>query len=75
MPIYTFRCPECEFEEETLLSHRELDKAKFSCPKCCTFMQRIIDAPTIGKSAYQMGAILSSGEHVSGHFGKYAKRK
>jgi len=75
MPLYTFECPDCDFREETLATYAELETIKISCPKCCTFMKRIIDAPVIGKPAFQMGAVMDNGERIAGHFGKSAKKR
>ena len=73
MPIYTFKCPDCDFAEETIATIDERDTIKISCPKCCTFMIRAVDAPNIGKPAHQMGAILDNGKTVYGEFGKSAR--
>ena len=34
MPTYDFRCKKCKKEFSTLLSLREYEKGKISCPKC-----------------------------------------
>jgi putative FmdB family regulatory protein len=77
MPLYTYECPECGYKEEMLLSVEELETANFPCVKsgCGKKMRKIMDAPNIGKPGFQMQAILESGERVSGHFGKSAKKK
>lgn len=74
MPLYTFKCPDCDFEEETLLASSELKTFKISCPHCCTFMARRFDAPVIGKPAHQMGVIMDNGQRISGHFGVSARK-
>lgn len=50
------------------------DTTEVMCPECGEVMVRAIDAPVIGKSEFQMHAILGNGRHVPGHFGKSAKR-
>ena len=75
MPLYTFKCHDCDFEEDSIISMSERDTVQISCPKCGTFMKRMMNAPTIGRPAYQMGAVMGSGEHIAGHFGKDAGKK
>lgn len=75
MPIYTFHCPECSFEEESILSLRERDTTNISCPKCCTFMVRIPDITTIGKPSHQPGVVLENGGTIPGLFGKSAPNR
>ena len=75
MPIYTFKCPDCDFKEESIVTVNERDVVKISCPQCCTFMVRMIDIPTLGKPAHQMGAIMGNGVVVSGEFGKSARKQ
>ena len=73
MPIYTFNCPSCgcSFESIHNLKNRP-SKLKCACGK---FAKRQgIELVTIAKEGYQMKAIMSNGEHVTGHFGKEAKR-
>ena len=70
MPLYTFRCP-CGFEEERMLKIVERD-SEFDCPSCGEPMARVLEAPKLGKPAYQMQAVLGTGQHVKGHFGKTA---
>lgn len=33
MPLYTYVCPECGYEEEDLVSFSERDSVKIPCPK------------------------------------------
>ena len=73
MPLYTYECS-CGAQEEHLLSVSARD-SNLKCVSCGSLMHRLIDAPVIGKPAYQMKVVLGSGEHVAGHFGKDAKRK
>ena len=75
MPIYTFECTDCEAKEEHLVALKERDRESFLCSECGEPMKRLIDAPTLGKPAYQMGAVMGNGERVAGHFGKFAKKK
>lgn len=75
MPLYTFKCPDCDFEEENIVTMKERDTVKISCPKCCTFMERKMDMATIGRPAHQMHAILNSGRAVPGEFGKSARKR
>lgn len=75
MPLYTFKCPDCDFEEETLARISERDTVKISCPKCCTFMKRIMDAGVTGKPRHQMAAIFDGGRSVKGEFGKSARNR
>jgi putative FmdB family regulatory protein len=74
MPIYTFICSGCGYQEEQLLKYQERD-TPFTCPSCGDPMNRRGGEIThIGKESYQMKAVLGTGEHVKGHFGKDAKR-
>lgn len=70
MPMYTFRCA-CGLEEERMLEISERD-SEFDCPNCGEPMARVLEAPKLGRPRYQMQAVLGSGEHVPGHFGKTA---
>lgn len=70
MPLYDYRCRECGKEEERMVP------ADFRGEQLCVctgVMDRIfITAPKVGKERYQMKALLNTGEHVAGHFGKQA---
>lgn len=75
MPLYTFQCENCDHTEEHLISLANRDSTIVVCIECGKAMLRLIDAPVIGKPAFQMSAILDSGKKVPGHFGKEAKKK
>jgi len=75
MPLYTFVCESCGFEEEALLSVSERNTTDNRCADCGQTMVRRIDAVNFKTDPYQMKAILSDGQHVPGHFGKTAKKK
>lgn len=72
--MYTFKC-KCGCEEENLVTIGQRDSVQFFCPECGEVMKRGVDAPTLGKPAHQMHAIMSDGQKVAGHFGKLAKKK
>lgn len=74
MPLYVFACS-CGFSDEYLVSVEKRDAVAFACDRCGKRLVRQVTAPVLGKSRYQMQAVLSSGEHVPGHFGKAAKKK
>lgn len=75
MPIYTFTCPSCGLEFEGICSWMERDTG-VACPKCKTVSKwRGVDAASTPKDRGSMGAILSNGDRVSGHFGKEAVRR
>lgn len=57
-----------------MLDYEERD-LEYHCPDCQVAMVRVFGAPVIGKPAFQMKAILSTGEKIGGHFGKAAKRE
>jgi putative FmdB family regulatory protein len=44
MPIYKFKCPECEYTEERLSSH--MKDLVMNCPSCESEMQRLIPTPS-----------------------------
>jgi putative FmdB family regulatory protein len=74
MPIYTFVC-ECGHEEEHILKADERD-SEFKCPNCDGVLRwQGIERFTKGKPSFQSQAILGSGAHVKGHFGKEARKK
>ena len=75
MPIYTFECDSCDHRQEEILPLEKRDSSEVQCEICGNVMIRLIDAHTIGKPAFQMGAVLNSGEKVPGHFGKFARKK
>lgn len=75
MPLYTFECTDCEEREEHLVNIEERDTESHLCSLCGEPMRRVMDAPKIGKPAFQMGAVMDSGERIAGHFGKAAKKK
>ena len=74
MPIYSYRCEECGAEYEVICRYDERDNQ--DCGSCGKKMTRAVaEKITIGKSGYQPGVILGSGEKVKGHFGKDARKK
>jgi len=81
MPLYNYKCSDedCAHEQEELMSVEENEKAKnmdlVLCEECGAVCLIIPTAPNIGKPGYQMKAVLGSGEHIPGHFGKAAKKK
>lgn len=73
MPMYSYECSKCAVERELIVSYEERNHPH-KCSACGTPMERLLDAPKLGKPAYQMKAVMGNGEHVKGHFGKTAKR-
>lgn len=67
MPIYPFEC-ECGAEVEAIRDVDDRDKPLL-CVKCGRVMKRVFSSANFGKPAFQMQAILGSGEKVSGNFG------
>lgn len=74
MPLYTFACTECDFTDEYFLTMAERNSVGLLCDQCGGVLKRVVDKPVIGKPAYQMQAVMASGEHIPGHFGKMAKK-
>jgi len=72
--MYTFECQTCGEQEVILRAIKNRDNDKH-CLICGQLMERLMDVPTLGKPAYQMGAVMADGRTVSGHFGKSAKKK
>lgn len=76
MPLYTYDCPRCGCEADRVVKYEERDNGLFECEGCSsTLRRRKVSGFTMGKPAYQMQAVLSSGAHIKGHFGKDAPRK
>lgn len=74
MPLYTYTCAACNAEAEHLV--RTDDRNKPQPCKCGGKMKRRgLETFTFGPPEYQMGAIMSDGSHVPGHFAKDAKRR
>lgn len=74
MPVYDFECKKCGWVGE-LMNVRYEKRDTQPCPKCWETLGGPIPAfRSVGKSAYQMGAVLENGAHLKGHFGKDAKR-
>lgn len=62
MPAYDFKCPECEFEDEYILSYSRYDETKESplkCPTCQSDMIQVIGAPCINIPA----SMTYNGQH------------
>ena len=75
MPIYTYQCSSCGTQTDHLTSYLARDAEWFGCEKCGLRTERVkVQGWTMGKPAYQMQAVLGSGAHVKGHFGKDAAR-
>jgi len=73
MPLYEYSCQKGHYAEVlTRLSDRE---AAVCCCVCGAEMARLPSAPTLGKPAFQSGAILGDGQVIKGHWGKDAPRK
>lgn len=45
MPLYTFKCPECGFDEEMLLSVADISNYEALCPRCMSSMIKQLDVP------------------------------
>jgi putative FmdB family regulatory protein len=80
MPIYEYVCDKCG-EKLTVLSSIEKRDEVYSHESqepgadCSGQLQRQKFAQvTVGKPSYQMGAVMSDGSIVRGHFGKDANR-
>ena len=71
MPLYGFVCFECDTERECMSTIDERNEVRIIC-KCGTRMKRKVEAPALGKSRYQMQAVMTDGTHIKGHFGKEA---
>lgn len=72
MPIYTYECPECG-TFDTIAKYAERDDVKCPCGKPAT--RYGVQPFNSGKPGYQMQAVLGSGAHLKGHFGKSAGSK
>lgn len=90
MPLYTYRCRQCGLIEEHLVKYEDRDKPmqhegsnewERTDPayreRCGGSLEREggLEAPTIGKPAFQSQAVLGNGDHIKGHFGKEAVRR
>lgn len=75
MPIYEVDCHKCKRAVDVICSYSEREKQ--TCEYCGKTMQirEGRTAPNIGKSKYQMQAVMHDGTHVKGHFAKAAKVK
>lgn len=72
MPLYDYRCEQCGEQREQLRAMEARDAETHVC-SCGGVLRRVIvEAPKLGKERYQMKAVLNTGEHVAGHFGKQA---
>lgn len=75
MPIYTYDCAECERVVDVLVSYQDRD-GEHACSVCGgSLVRHGVSGFQLGKSAYQMQAVLANGDHIKGHFGKDAKRR
>ncbi len=64
MPIYPYKCPECEYIEEALLSMGERNNAPF-CPYCGSFMRRAMELQNVNlRPDIEPGYDQSLGVHV-----------
>ena len=75
MPLFEYICDKCGNREEHLVKAKEKDD-ELRCESCDegAMMRRLLAKIQIGKPVYQVQAVLGSGAHVKGHFGKDAKR-
>lgn len=72
MPVYDYFCEQCGEHSEQLRAIESRDSQTHMCA-CGGVLRRVISAaPKLGKERYQMKAVLNTGEHVAGHFGKQA---
>ena len=39
MPIYLYKCPECEYAEDKFIAYHDID-TPYLCPKCYTVLLR-----------------------------------
>jgi len=74
--VYDYECPNCCWMGE-MWQVPYSERGNQSCPICSGRLgfPVIKKAPVINPSGFQMGAILSNGEKIKGHFGKEAKRE
>jgi hypothetical protein len=81
MPLYTYVCPVCDYEEEALCKYEQRNAYEGKCPadgQALTWRgveQLTLDFTGNASGRFQMRAVTSSGEKVAGHFGKQAKNK
>lgn len=75
MPMYTYECSCCGRDVELIVNYEERDVDR-QCDMCGGYLERVgIEKINLGSESYQMKAVLGSGAHVSGHFGKQARGK
>lgn len=74
MPMYEYQCVQCGAIEEHYVQNSGQRDDALECAKCGGEMERIVSPFALGQSEYQMQAVLGSGAHLKGHFGKEAKR-
>lgn len=75
MPIYTYFCRSCGHELERICKYEERLQ-EVQCPGCGNNVRwQGLELPTFPKDRPKMGAIMSNGDRVVGHFGKEAKRR
>jgi hypothetical protein len=78
MPIYTFKCRECEATVEVICTYERRGAGwTHDTSGCNGGLDPVegLEAPTLGKPSFQTQAILENGAKVSGQFGKFARRK
>jgi hypothetical protein len=75
MPIYEVDCHKCKRAVDVVCKYEEREQQ--ICEYCGKTMQMREgrSAPIVGKSRYQMQAVMPDGKHVKGHFGKAARTK
>lgn len=80
MPIYEYICDGCG---EKLIMFSSIEKRDDTCAhdeqepgaECSgRLVRQKVSQVTVGKPGYQMGAVMSDGSIVKGHFGKDARR-
>lgn len=74
MPIYTYVCAKCGEDEDHYLaaSDRYIDQ---TCECGGVQKRKGMELPAVGKSSFQGGVILGSGEKVAGSFKAARKKK
>ena len=72
MPLYEYRCKKCQTSVEQIRKYEDLMK-KQRHTGCGGALEYVPGFQVRGEQR-QMGAILSNGARVPGHFGKDARR-
>lgn len=72
MPLFEYRCEKCGEHKDHVVKASEKDDDRFC--DCGGVQVRVLAPPVVGKTGYQMKAVLGGGARLKGHFGKDAKR-